>query len=95
MVGTFIPSLKKIRDAVAETLLPAVKDGLERIRTQLFPALTPMMAKLGTSLGKAFNSIVDAIVNDKNVAKLGKVFEQAGYVVEGLGKTIANITDCP
>jgi hypothetical protein len=90
MVGTFIPSLKKIRDAVAETLLPAVQDGLERIRTQLFPALTPMMAKLGTSLGKAFNSIVDAIVNDKNIAKLGKVFEQAGYVVEGLGKTIAN-----
>ena len=90
MVGTFIPSLKKIRDAVAETLLPAVQDGLERIRTQLFPALTPMMAQLGTSLGKAFNSIVDTIVNDETVAKLGKVFEQAGYVVEGLAGAIGN-----
>jgi hypothetical protein len=93
MVGTFIPALKKIRDAVAETFLPAVKEGLEKLRTELFPALTPMMAKLGTSLGKAFNSVIDAIVNPSNIKDLGKVFEQSGYVVEGLGKTIGNVYD--
>lgn len=93
MVDTFIPSLKKIRDAVAETFLPAVKEGLEKLRTQLFPALTPMMAKLGTSLGKAFNSVIDAIVNPSNIKDLGKVFEQSGYVIEGLGKTIGNVYD--
>ena len=93
MVGTFIPALKKIRDAVAETLLPAVQEGLEKLRTQLFPALTPMMAQLGTSLGKAFNSAIDAVVSPKNIADLGKVFEQAGYVVENLGKTIGNVYD--
>jgi hypothetical protein len=93
MVNTFIPSLKKIRDAVAETFLPAVKEGLEKLRTQLFPALAPMMAKLGTSLGKAFNSVIDAIVNPENIKDLGKVFEQSGYVVEGLGKTIGSVYD--
>jgi hypothetical protein len=93
MVGTFIPALKKIRDAVAETFLPAVKEGLEKLRTELFPALTPMMAKLGTSLGKAFNSVIDAIVNPSNIKDLGKVFEQSGYIVEGLGKTIGNVYD--
>ncbi len=93
MVGTFIPALKKIRDAVAETLLPAVQEGLEKIRTKLFPALAPMMAQLGTSLGKAFNSVIDAIVDPKNIKDLGKVFEQSGYVVEGLGKTIGNVYD--
>jgi hypothetical protein len=93
MVDTFIPSLKKIRDAVAETFLPAVKEGLEKLRTQLFPALTPMMAKLGTSLGKAFNSVIDAIVNPSNIKDLGKVFEQSGYVIEGLGKTIGSVYD--
>lgn len=93
MVGTFIPALKKIRDAVAETFLPAVQEGLEKLRTQLFPALTPMMAKLGTSLGKAFNSVIDAIVNPSNIKDLGKVFEQSGYVIEGLGKTIGNVYD--
>ena len=93
MVGTFIPALKKIRDAVAETLLPAVQEGLEKIRTKLFPALTPMMAQLGTSLGKAFNSVIDAIVDPKNIKDLGKVFETSGFVVEGLGKTIGNVYD--
>ena len=93
MVGTFIPALKKIRDAVAETFLPAVKEGLEKLRTELFPALTPMMAKLGTSLGKAFNSVIDAIVNPSNIKDLGKVFEQSGYIVEGLGKTIGSVYD--
>jgi hypothetical protein len=93
MVGTFIPALKKIRDAVAETLLPAVQEGLEKIRTKLFPALAPMMAQLGTSLGKAFNSVIDAIVDPKNIKDLGKVFEQSGFVVEGLGKTIGNVYD--
>ncbi len=93
MVGTFIPALKKIRDAVAETLLPAVQEGLEKLRTKLFPALAPMMAQLGTSLGKAFNSVIDVIVDPKNIKDLGKVFEQSGYVVEGLGKTIGNVYD--
>jgi hypothetical protein len=93
MVGTFIPALKKIRDAVAETFLPAVKEGLEKLRTELFPALTPMMAKLGTSLGKAFNSVIDAIVKPSNIKDLGKVFEQSGYVIEGLGKTIGSVYD--
>jgi hypothetical protein len=93
MVGTFIPALKKIRDAVAETFLPAVQEGLEKLRTQLFPALEPMMAKLGTSLGKAFNSVIDAIVKPSNIEDLGKVFEQSGYVVEGLGKVIGNVYD--
>ena len=93
MVGTFIPALKKLRDAVAETLLPAVQEGLEKLRTQLFPALAPMMAQLGTSLGKAFNSVIDSIVDPKNIKDLGKVFEQAGYVVEGLGKTIGSVYD--
>ena len=93
MVGTFIPALKKIRDAVAGTFLPAVQEGLEKLRTQLFPALEPMMARLGTSLGRAFNSVIDAIVSPSNIADLGKVFEQSGYIVEGLGKTIGNVYD--
>ncbi|NBR26175.1 MAG: hypothetical protein EBU08_20800, partial [Micrococcales bacterium] len=93
LIGTFIPALKQLRDAVAETLLPAVQEGLEKLRTQLFPALKPLMAELGTSLGNAFNSVIDAIVNPKNIANLGKVFAQAGYVVEGLGKTIGNVYD--
>jgi hypothetical protein len=52
-----------------------------------------MLAKLATSIGKAFNSIVDTIVKPENIKDLEKVFEQSGYIVEGLGKTIASVYD--
>jgi hypothetical protein len=93
LVGTFIPALKKLRDAAAEALLPLLQNGLEKLRTQLFDPLEPMLAKLATSIGKAFNSIVDTIVKPENIKDLEKVFEQSGYIVEGLGKTIANVYD--
>ncbi len=93
LVGTFIPALKKLRDAAAEALLPLIQDGLEKLRTQLFEPLEPMLAKLATSIGKAFNSIIDAIVKPENIKDLEKVFEQSGYIVEGLGKTIGSVYD--
>jgi hypothetical protein len=93
LVGTFIPALKKLRDAAAESLLPLLQEGLEKLRTQLFDPLEPMLKKLATSIGKAFNSIIDSIVKPENIKDLEKVFEQSGYVVEGLGKTIGSVYD--
>jgi hypothetical protein len=93
LVGTFIPALKKLRDAAAEALLPLLQNGLEKLRTQLFDPLEPMLAKLATSIGTAFNSIIDTIVKPENIKDLEKVFEQSGYIVEGLGKTIGSVYD--
>ena len=93
LVGTFIPALKKLRDAAAEALLPLITEGLEKLRTQLFEPLEPMLAKLATSIGKAFNSIIDSIVKPENIKDLEKVFEQSGYIIEGLGKTIGSVYD--
>ncbi len=93
LVGTFIPALKKLRDAAAEALLPLLQNGLEKLRTQLFGPLEPMLAKLATSIGTAFNTIIDSIVKPENIKDLEKVFEQSGYVVEGLGKIIASTYD--
>ena len=93
LIGTFVPALKKLRDAAAEALLPLLKDGLEKLRTELFGPLEPMLAKLATSIGTAFNSIIDSIVKPENIKDLEKVFEQSGYVVEGLGKIIGSVYD--
>jgi hypothetical protein len=93
LVGTFIPALKKLRDAAAEALLPLLQNGLEKLRTELFDPLEPMLAKLATSIGKGFNSIIDSIVKPENIKDLEKVFEQSGYIVEGLGETIGNVYD--
>ena len=93
LVDTFIPALKDLRDAAAAALLPLIKDGLEKLRTELFDPLKPMLAGLATSIGTAFNSIIDAIVKPENIKDLEKVFQTSGYVVEGLGKTIGSVYD--
>lgn len=93
MVGEFVPALKTLRDAIASTLLPAVQAGLTELLDKLFPKLEPLLKKFGTSLGKAFNKIVAAVVDPENLGDLAKVFDQSGYVVEGLGSTIASVFD--
>lgn len=91
LVDKFIPALKELRDAAANTLLPLITKGLEKLRTKLFPVLKPLLAELGTAVGNAFNSVIDSIVDPKNLSDLKTVFGQAGYVIEGLGKTIGNV----
>ena len=93
MVNKFVPALKTLRDAIASTLLPAIQEGLTTLLEELFPKLEPMLKKFGTSIGKAFNTIVSAVVDPENLGDLEKVFDQSGYVVEGLGTTIANVFD--
>jgi hypothetical protein len=93
MVDKFVPGLKTLRDAIASTLLPAIQEGLGTLLEELFPKLEPLLKKFGTSIGKAFNTIVAAVVDPENLGDLTKVFDQSGYVVEGLGTTIANVFD--
>ena len=90
MVNDFVPALKTLRDAAAQTLLPQIQAGLTTLKTQLFPELKALLAGLGTDVGVAFNSIIAAIVDRSNKEDLAAVFRQAGFVVQGLGKTIGS-----
>jgi hypothetical protein len=90
IVNDFVPALKTLRDAAAQTLLPQIQAGLTTLKTQLFPELRGLLAGLGTDVGIAFNSIISAIVDRSNRADLAEVFRQAGYVIQGLGKSIGN-----
>lgn len=93
MVEEFVPATKKLRNAIASTLLPAIQEGLGTLIDKLFPKLEPMLKKFGTSLGKAFNTIIASVVDPENIGDIGKVFDTSGAVVEGLGTTIANVFD--
>jgi hypothetical protein len=90
IVNDFVPALKTLRDAAAQTLLPQIQASLTTLKTQLFPELRGLLAGLGTDVGIAFNSIINAIVDRSNRADLAEIFKQAGYVIQGLGKTIGN-----
>jgi hypothetical protein len=91
MVNTFIPSLKTLRDALGQKLFSQLESGLERLRTILFPALKPVLVELGNDIGKAFNTIIDAIVKIENIDKLKKVIAQSGISIRSYAKSLGYI----
>jgi len=93
IVNEFAPALKRLRDAAAAGLFPGLEDGLRRLKDELFPQLEPLFFNLAQSVAKAFNSIVDSILDLENKLDLAKVFDTAGYVVEGFGKIFGNVYD--
>lgn len=93
IVNEFAPALKRLRDAAAAGLFPGLEEGLRRLKDELFPQLEPLFFNLAQSVAKAFNSIVDSILDLENKLDLAKVFDTAGYVVEGFGKIFGNVYD--
>ena len=91
MVGTFIPSLKALRDALGQELFSQLESNLERLRTVLFPALTPVLVQLGDDIGKAFTKVIDAIVKLENIQKLNKVIAQSGISIQSYATSLGNV----
>jgi hypothetical protein len=93
MVGTFIPSLKELRDALGSKLFSQLESGLERLRTKLFPELKPVLADLGNSIGKAFGSITKAITDIENIGDLKQVIANAGINIQSYATTVGSLYD--
>ena len=91
MIGTFIPALKDLRNALGQQLFSQLEAGLERLRTKLFPALRPALVQLGDDIGNAFGKIIDAIVKIENVDKLKKVIAQSGTSIKSYATSLGNI----
>jgi len=91
MIGTFIPSLKELRDALGKKLFSQLESGLERLRTVLFPALKPALTELGNDIGIAFGRIIDAIVKLENIEKLNRVIAQSGVNIKSYATSLGNI----
>lgn len=93
MVDTFIPSLKELRDSLGSKLFGQLETGLEKLRTQLFPRLKPVLAELGDSIGKSFGTIVKAITDIENMGDLEQVIKNAGINIESYSRSAANLYD--
>lgn len=91
MIGTFIPSLKQLRDALGQRLFSQLEAGLERLRTVLFPALRPVLVQLGNDIGVAFGKIIDAIVKLENIEKLNRIIAQSGINIQSYATSLGNV----
>ena len=93
MVGTFMPSLRELRDALGKDLFPQLENGLEKLRTKLFPGLKPVLVELGDSIGKSFGTIIDAITDIENMGDLEQVIKNAGINIESYSRSASNLYD--
>jgi hypothetical protein len=91
MIGTFIPSLKTLRNALGRELFSQLEFNLERLRTVLFPALRPVLVQLGDDIGKAFTRITDAIVKPENIEKLNAAIRQSGISIQSYATSVGNV----
>jgi hypothetical protein len=93
IVNTFNPALKELRDALGTKLFSQLEDGLEKLRTKLFPGLKPVLVELGDSIGKSFGTIIDAITDIENMGDLEQVIRNAGINIESYSRSAANLYD--
>ena len=93
IVNTFNPALKELRDALGTKLFSQLEDGLEKLRTKLFPGLKPVLVELGDSIGKAFGTIIDAITDIENMGDLRQVIKNAGINIESYAKIVGSLYD--
>ncbi len=85
------PQLDSLKEAAASGFLPLLQTSIQQIVDKAFPTFKTGLNLVGKAMGTASKSVSDAIVNSENLAKLSKVFETSGGVIESLGKSIGSL----
>lgn len=85
------PQLNELKEAAASGFLPLLQTSIQQIVDKAFPTFKTGLNLVGKAMGTASKSVSDAIVNSENLAKLGRVFETSGGVIESLGKSIGSL----
>jgi len=85
------PQFDSLKEAAASGFLPILQTSIQQIVDKAFPTFKTGLNLVGKAMGTASKSVSDAIVNSENLAKLSKVFETSGGVIESLGKSIGSL----
>jgi len=85
------PQLDSLKEAAASGFLPLLQTSIQQIVDKAFPTFRTGLNLVGKAMGTASKSVSDAIVSSENLAKLSKVFETSGGVIESLGKSIGSL----
>jgi hypothetical protein len=85
------PQFDSLKEAAASGFLPLLQTSIQQIVDKAFPTLRTGLNLVGKAMGTASKSVSDAIVSSENLAKLTRVFESSGGVIESLGKSIGSL----
>lgn len=87
------PKFIELRNAVAEELLPRIKDAITILveDPSLFPLLKTKLSETGQAAGEAAKDLARIITSAPNLKNLGTVMDTNNYVVGKSGKIIGNL----
>lgn len=92
MVGTFIPTLKEIRDVAATNLFPKLEVALENLRTKLFTQqFKDNIAGTASVLGDVAIELSNVVTKGENVAKLDRIWETNDGLIRNFGSAAGNL----
>lgn len=82
---------KILREAAASGFLPILQTQIQRLNATYFPVLIDAFKLIGTSVGKATQSITDMFVKAENVKRIETLFKDSSVIVEKLGELLAEL----
>jgi len=92
MVDTFIPSIDKLRNAAAREFFPKLIPALENLRTNLFPALKPLLEETGSVLGDIAEQISGTLTSPAFLTGLEAIWGNINStILPGLGNIGSNV----
>jgi phage-related protein len=92
MVDTFIPSIDTLRNAAAKKFFPKLIPALENLRTNLFPALKPLLTETGSVLGTIAQQISGTLTSPAFLAGLTAIWSNINStILPGLGNIGSNV----
>jgi len=92
MVGTFIPTLKEIKDVAATNLFPKLTKALETLRTKLFTEeFKKRIGGTASVLGDVSIELADIVTETNNIRRLNTVWETNDGLIKNFGGAVGNL----
>jgi hypothetical protein len=92
MVGTFIPTLKEIRDVAASNLFPKLTIALETLRTKLFTqGFKDNIAGTADVLGDVAIELANVVTTTENIDRLDRIWETNDGLIRNFGSAVGNL----
>jgi hypothetical protein len=83
--------LDRLKEAAASSFLPILQTQIQRLNATYFPVLIEGFKIIGTSVGKATESITDMLTEAENVTRIETLFKDSSVIIEKVGDLLAEL----
>ena len=85
------PLLDEIKLKTAEAFLPSLQEAITTLVSGLYPTILEGLTLVAGAMGTAAKSVANVMVETRNVANLGSLFESSAKLIVTFGSVIGNV----